>query len=140
MTRTSRYHADMVLFLYDSSIAARREKKLAARYADEAGKGRRLLCARCGHPITRHGERIEVDGSHDHRRMNPAGCRYHFGCFRAAPGCTTQGAPSHEHTWFAGYAWRLANCAGCLGHLGWRYERGADGFFGLILERLAEES
>jgi hypothetical protein len=72
-------------------------------------------------PRRAHGSR----GAHDHR---------------AAPGCTTQGAASREHTWFAGYAWRIANCASCLGHLGWRYERGADGFFGLILERLAEEN
>ena len=130
----------MVLFLYDSSSAARRKKKPAERGADAAGKGRCLLCARCGHLVTRHGERIEVDGAHQHRCVNPAGYRYHFGCFRAAPGCTTQGAPVHEHTWFAGYAWRIANCASCLGHLGWRYERGADSFFGLILERLAEEN
>ena len=129
-----------MLFLFDSRTAARREKKLASRAADDAGKGRRLLCARCGHPVTRERERIDIDGVHEHRRTNPAGYRFHFGSFRAAPGCTTQGAPSHEHTWFAGYAWRIANCASCLGHLGWRYERGADGFYGLILERLAEEN
>ncbi|HET7363420.1 MAG TPA: cereblon family protein [Burkholderiales bacterium] len=129
-----------MLFLYDSTTAARREKKLAARSADDAGKGARLLCARCGHAVTRQGERIEVDGAHEHRRTNPAGYRFHFGCFRAAPGCTTQGAATDEHTWFAGYAWRIANCASCLGQLGWRYERGADAFYGLIFERLAEEN
>lgn len=129
-----------MLFLFDSSTAARREKKLASRSAADAGKGTRLLCARCAHPVTRQGERIAVDGGHEHRRINPAGCRFHLGCFRAAPGCMTQGAASSEHTWFAGYAWRIANCASCFGHLGWRYERGADGFYGLILERLAEES
>jgi hypothetical protein len=130
----------MVLFLYDSSRAARRDKKLAERGAGATGTGRRLLCARCGHPVTRHGERIAVDGAHEHRGVNPAGYRYQFGCFRAAPGCASQGAASHEHTWFAGYAWRIANCASCLRHLGWRYEAGADGFFGLILERLAEQN
>jgi hypothetical protein len=129
-----------MLLLYDSSTAARREKKLAARFADDATKGTRLLCARCGHPVTRHRERIDVDGAHEHRRTNPAGYHFHFGCFRAAQGCTTQGAASREHTWFAGYAWRIANCANCLAHLGWRYERAAGGFFGLILERLAEEN
>jgi hypothetical protein len=129
-----------MLFLFDSSTAARREKKLASRSAADAGKGTRLLCARCAHPVTRQGECIAVDGGHEHRRINPAGYRFHFGCFRAAPGCTMHGATSSEHTWFAGYAWRIANCASCFGHLGWRYERGADGFYGLILERLAEES
>jgi len=129
----------IALLLFDSSTAARRENKLSRTTAD-AGKAKRLLCARCAHPVTRHAEGMEVDGAHEHRRVNPAGYRYHFGCFRAAPGCTTQGAASEEHTWFPGYAWRIANCASCLGHLGWRYERGADGFYGLILERLAEEN
>lgn len=112
----------------------------ASRMQDDAAKGSRILCAQCRHPVTRQGERMTVDGAHDHRRTNPAGYRFHFGCFRAAPGCSTQGAASLEHTWFAGYAWKIALCASCLVHLGWRFERGADGFYGLILERLAEEN
>ena len=103
-----------MLFLYDSSTAARREKKLAARSADDAGKGARLLCARCGHPVTRHRERIA--------RLRDAG--------RSEPR-----APVVRGL-------RVAHCElrGLSRDLGWRYERGADGFFGLILERLAEEN
>lgn len=113
---------------------------LVSRLEQDAARGRRLLCARCGHPVTRQGERIDVEGAHEHRRANPAGYRFHFGCFRAAPGCASQGPGTIEYTWFAGYAWRIALCANCLEHLGWRFERGDDSFYGLILERLAEEN
>jgi len=76
-----------------------------------------------------------VDGNHAHTRANPAGIRFTFGCFRDAPGCRCLGAPSGEHTWFAGCRWRIAACGGCGEHLGWAFS-GEENFFGLILLRL----
>jgi hypothetical protein len=100
------------------------KQDLASRLQGNTAKGSQILCAQCRHPVTRQAERMAVDGAHEHRRTNLAWYRFHFGCFRAAPGCATQGAPSLEHTWFAGYAWKIAVCASCLVHLGWRFERG----------------
>lgn len=30
--------------------------------------------------------------------------------------------PSTDQSWFPGYAWTIMYCAGCFGHLGWRYD------------------
>jgi len=30
--------------------------------------------------------------------------------------------PSTESSWFPGYAWTIMHCAGCGGHMGWRYD------------------
>jgi hypothetical protein len=101
---------------------------------------RRLLCAACRHPITTEQQRIEVNGRHKHRCVNPDGLLFHIGCFRGAPGCTAEGVPTTEFTWFAGYAWNYALCNRCSALLGWKFQ-GSDSpsFFGLILNRLAPE-
>jgi hypothetical protein len=95
-----------------------------------------LLCAACGHAITSERERIAVKGRHDHHCVNPAGLIFHIGCFRDARGCRVRGAATTEFTWFPGFAWRYAVCAACGEHLGWRFDAEADGFFGLVLDRL----
>lgn len=102
------------------------------------GRGRALLCAACTLPLTSDGERIDIDGAHEHTRINPHGYVFHFGCFRAAPGCATLGIPTTEDTWFRRYAWRFAHCRGCGMHIGWRFDGEGGGFFGLVLDRLIE--
>ena len=100
-------------------------------------KSRRwLLCRNCGRRITREEDRLEVLGKHEHVRTNPHGITFHFGSFRSAEGCATAGEPMAAFTWFAGYYWRLALCAGCRTHLGWCFEGPQAGFFGLVLDRL----
>ena len=80
-----------------------------------------------------------VQGSHEHRFMNPAGLVFHFGCFAEAIGCLIVGPDSLEYAWFPGFAWRYALCASCGEHLGWQFRNGeTDRFFGLILNRLRE--
>lgn len=32
-----------------------------------------------------------------------------------------EGEPETEHSWFPGYAWTIAYCAGCANHLGWMF-------------------
>ncbi len=96
----------------------------------------RLLCAACGAPVTAEEHRIAIEGRHVHRRTNPAGFEFEFGCFREAPGAIAVGAATLEHTWFAGWSWRASVCRGCGSHLGWLFEGGGSGFQGLILDRL----
>jgi hypothetical protein len=95
-----------------------------------------LVCASCGHAITRDEARVVRGGSHLHTRLNPHGYVWEFGCFADAPGCVVVGPATLEHTWFPDHAWRFAHCGRCGGHLGWRYD-GPSSFFGLITERLA---
>jgi hypothetical protein len=102
----------------------------------DGGGGERLVCRACGHDVTSTSERIAMQGAHDHRKTNPAGYTFHVGCFRRAPGAPGRGPVSEEHTWFAGYAWQIAVCAGCGGQLGWLFHAEASRFHGLILERL----
>ena len=95
----------------------------------------RLLCRRCGNPITTPAQRITVAGAHQHRFHNPAGQAFHIGCFRDADGCTRSDASWRQYSWFPGYRWSIALCARCDNHLGW-YFHGQQGFFGLILDQL----
>lgn len=99
---------------------------------------RRIVCAVCGHHITTERERIEVQGRHEHRCVNPDSVIFHIGCFQRAPGCASHGVPTLEFTWFPGFAWNYALCNSCSTLLGWKYHgTDAPSFFGLILSRLA---
>ncbi len=101
--------------------------------------GRRLLCVACAEPITADQHRVAIDGRHRHRRTNPAGFDFDFGCFSEAPGAAAVGESTAEHTWFAGFGWLGAICRGCGSHLGWRFEGAGGCFYGLILDRLEAE-
>jgi hypothetical protein len=102
---------------------------------------RAICCAACGATVTSPRHRISVQGSHEHRFMNPGGFLFHFGCFAEAIGCKILGPDSNEYAWFPGFAWRFALCGSCGQHLGWHFRSdGKDGFFGLVLDRLREPS
>jgi hypothetical protein len=105
----------------------------------DGGKRGHLVCAACRYRVTGQSDRIAVKDQHEHTYVNPGGFVYHIGCFARAPGCTMVGGPSTELTWFAGYAWVIANCRGCSRHLGWQFLSDSSHFFGLVLDRLAEE-
>lgn len=99
----------------------------------------RLLCRACAHFVTDVACRILRDGAHNHTFTNPLGVVFEIGCFATAPGCAEVGAASAEHSWFAGFAWRVALCGHCSAHLGWRFtSNGDDEFYGLILDRLVQ--
>ncbi len=96
-----------------------------------------IVCRRCGHVITARSERIVMDGAHAHTFANPQGLVFEIGCYRKAWGCGVVGPASREFAWFAGTAWRIAVCANCLAHLGWRFSAlSGSAFHGLILTRL----
>ncbi len=99
---------------------------------------RRICCAACGHPLTRETEQASITGAHQHQRMNPHGFEYDVRIFRSAPGCREVGQATIEHTWFAGYAWRVSLCGGCGEHVGWFFQAaGADRFHALISDRIS---
>lgn len=99
---------------------------------------RSLICADCGHTITRESERIDANGAHEHGFINPSGLSFHIACYRQAPGCALVGEATEEHSWFPGHAWRIGLCGQCGTHLGWGFvSRGGDLFYGLITRKLA---
>jgi hypothetical protein len=107
------------------------------RVTDEQTKRADIIrCGRCRHGVTAGRFVVEVDGSHEHTFRNPAGWSFRMGCFADAPGAAVSGAATQAHTWFPGYAWRLAHCGSCGTHLGWWFVGGADAFAGLVLTRL----
>jgi hypothetical protein len=120
---------------FDPAGDTRRAKSPAQSPRPAALSDRRLFCATCRHPITHQDHAVAVGGAHEHRCTNPAGLQFRIGCFREAKGCIELGEATTEHTWFAGCAWRVALCAKCRAHLGWRFD-GDDVFYGLILGRL----
>lgn len=108
--------------------------------APDEAEGGALRCASCGAWVTHARERVARGGAHEHGRINPAGVSFHFGCFARAPGARPQGLASAQHSWFPGYAWRVAVCGGCGRHLGWEFEDGAgDRFHGLLVGVLVED-
>jgi hypothetical protein len=106
---------------------------------DESQRQAFLRCVACRHPITRQTDRIAVNEKHQHVFANPHGYIYQIGCFGQAPGCVAIGQESSEFTWFPGYTWRVALCGQCLTLLGWSFRRRGSLFFGLILDKLAED-
>jgi hypothetical protein len=124
------------LLLFEPRRKDEAETEVARGATEEERREERLFCATCRKPVTRESERIAVNGAHTHRFTNPLHLSFRIGCFREAAGCRDQEPATTEHTWFPGYAWRVALCAHCQAHLGWRYEGNDGGFYGLILGRL----
>jgi hypothetical protein len=124
------------LLFFDPRGSTAARSQVVPDVEGKAKKERRLFCALCRHPITSQDECIKVNGGHQHRCTNPAGYTFEIGCFREAGGCVAVGVATEAHTWFRGYAWRVALCASCERHIGWRFEARADHFHGLILNRL----
>ena len=120
----------------DGATATRRRVRRSARAVEDGTEEGGLCCTACGQHITHAAQACSVAGAHDHRFTNPHGIGYRVSCFATAPGVRTVGPETDEHTWFPGYRWTVAVCAGCGGHLGWRFRSSEAGFYGLITPRL----
>lgn len=83
--------------------------------------------------------RIAVEGQHEHTALNPHGLIYRVACYAEAEGCGAQGLPTTYWTWFPGYAWEVAYCKRCSEHVGWRFSSEEALFWGLIVDKLAED-
>lgn len=110
----------------------------AADAIASAADGDWVACAACRGFVAESRARFSVDGAHSHSFINPAGLIFRVSCFAAAPGVVPVGDESHDFTWFAGFAWRVALCATCGEHLGWSYRRLRSGFVALIDDRVIE--
>lgn len=110
----------------------------------EAEARRFFRCRRCERVISSTDQVFSVPGSPAvGAYANPFGQLREVVALRSADGLELDGASSTELTWFAGYAWRIATCAGCTTHLGWRYEavepeRDPAQFYGLLTAALVE--
>ncbi len=127
------------MYLRPSRVPGKPGSKTTSSPREEstAGHDAAILCRQCHHPITTTTERITVDGAHSHTFANPEGIVFEIGCFRSAWGCGYVGPASNAFTWFSGYRWRIALCAGCRLHIGWRFSNDDGGaFHGLIANRL----
>ena len=94
-----------------------------------------IYCGTCSAVIGNNRDRIEVNGSHDHRFTNPYGFLFHIGCFSEALGCSIAGTPEAADSWFMGFQWRIAACGDCQRHLGWLFRPGHTRLGGRILLR-----
>ena len=54
--------------------------ELRVRDASRDASQPRLLCRSCGSSVTTQAEAIAIDGQQVHRRTNPAGIDFEFGC------------------------------------------------------------
>ena len=90
---------------------------------------RQICCAACAHVLTSEAQQTTVGGMHTHERINPHGYIFEFRTFSTAVGCRAVDAPTREHTWFRGYAWRVTVCGGCGQHVGWRFDSSVSNYF-----------
>jgi hypothetical protein len=98
-----------------------------------------LVCVQCETAITSSSERIEVEGHHEHFKVNPHGVSFRLGCFASATNVGVLGPAQRAWTWFAGYAWQIACCSGCGAHLGWLFVSDSHRFVGLLVDALREQ-
>ena len=94
-----------------------------------------VFCLACSHVLAHPQDRLKVAGSHEHIFSNPHGFMHHFACYQEALGCAIEGPSVAADSWFPGYLWRLAMCAGCGQHIGWLFERN-DHFYGILLDKV----
>lgn len=122
--------------LDDPAVETVAELEAEQEKSTRVEKGGTLVCAVCQHVITETSAAIPVEGSHEHVQANPFGFVFCFGCFSVAPGCALVEGEHSADSWFRGYVWRVAVCAGCKTHLGWYFRGDASAFFGLLLNKL----
>lgn len=114
--------------------------ELEEKESDTDENDDRLLCFACSNPVTSMNLQVSIEGGCKHTFTNPSDITFHIGCFRLAAGCTADGTPTYEFSWFPGYAWMYTHCQKCSTHLGWKFLSSAGGqFYGLILVRLTLE-
>ena len=114
-----------------------------ARSETLTGAQGRWVCRTCRNPIAQRSALFSL-GQTPGLYSNPHGSVFEIITVREACGLVGVGPRTLEHTWFAGYAWRVVCCSNCLTHLGWQFTTTQDGarpcFFGLILAELVEEN
>jgi len=110
------------------------------RFPDLAARA--YVCRRCGTAVARMAGEISVLGRPAVTTYeNPAGIACEIVTLAGAMHLEEAPEGMTEHSWFEGYAWRQAACAGCGTFLGWRYDAVLPGaepavFHGLLVAML----
>ena len=106
----------------------------------DAGDERAIRCRSCGNRVSEAESRTAPTGAGSSFVFaNPAGRVFELVTVAAARGVISVGEPTHEHTWFPGFAWRTILCASCHSHLGWRFDATSPPpFWGLIVSEISE--
>jgi cereblon len=105
---------------------------------------RHLRCRTCGAKIADPRSVFAAsDGRVRHVFANPSGRVFEILTLLVAEGLILYGPATLEFTWFPGHSWRVALCAHCGAHLGWRFEAASQGatppaFYGLLTSELVE--
>jgi hypothetical protein len=110
---------------------------------EHGGERARWVCAACGTKITDPSAVFGPGGAPSVQVFtNPAGKVCRVMTVLRAESLLLAGPAVSEYSWFPGWAWRIALCARCGAHLGWRFEAEAGGspplFFGLLVSALVE--
>jgi hypothetical protein len=131
-----------LVLLRDDELRRTEAPDPAHRNRVDAGDTARLVCRTCGDTIASV-DAVLPRGEAPLVFANPGGLVFELVLLRTARGLALVGPMTLEHTWFAGYAWRVALCAGCATHLGWRYQavepdRSPGVFLGLLRAELIE--
>jgi hypothetical protein len=94
-------------------------------------------CRECGSYITDSGLTTKIHGVAEHSFVNPSGMQCDFITVAACRNVYADPQLYVEHSWFAGYGWRIAVCARCGSHLGWKYDAVKNltprEFFGILI-------
>lgn len=98
-----------------------------------------LSCAACGTRIARSSDTMPATEPQVY--ANPAGCVFALVLLTQAINLRHWGEPTLQHTWFSGYAWVVATCAGCNAHVGWQFvacrpDLARAAFYGLLRDAL----
>ena len=99
-----------------------------------------IRCRACDAPLARPEDAFDPPGGGD-AFVNPFGYLHEVLAVRAARNVLPAGPLVAAFSWFPGYAWQVAHCAGCAEHVGWRYwgaEADPPEFFGLRRATIAE--
>ena len=96
---------------------------LAPDDAEVTDSERALRCRACGETLSSERHIFAMD-SDEVRQVfvNPHGILREVLTVQDAWGLVFEAWSSTELTWFRGYAWRIAHCAGCGALIGWRFE------------------
>jgi hypothetical protein len=124
-------------YLLDSAHIIDAQVESVVEKQRQKSKGQRWCCAICGTYVTDDGHRINIDGSHEHHKINPHGHSFRFRSFKYAEGCGRTGQPTAEYSWYTGYLWQFAQCVRCKTQLGW-YFAGVESFYGLINQQIVQ--
>jgi|GEM_PF-1145777 len=124
-------------YLLDSAQISDVQAEFDVETQRRKSKRQSWCCALCGAYVTDESQHVHINGSLEHRKINPQGYTFEFRSFKHADGCARVGAMTSEHSWFAGYFWQFAHCGKCKIQLGWYFD-GPEPFFGLINRQIVQ--